>query len=150
MSCVLGYILLILTRKWKLLTKCCPRTDNLDLRNFFNWKFVVFLLRKSYYSREILFMHHIPRNVLVPGIFSPSQRNFRGPKGSWRLQGFSRVQENYGGPRGSLELQWSWWVSGFHFWNRSKACTPIENHLTIKLKHQIRLIILNKKQSKWK
>ena len=32
-SCVLGYILLILTNY-------CPRRDNLELRNFYDWKTV--------------------------------------------------------------------------------------------------------------
>ena len=99
MSCVFGYILLILTN-------CCPRRNNLELRNFYDLKTAASQIKITYYySGEILFTHHIPRNTggsgVVPGKFLGScgilvgPRDWNGSRGSWASRGSNRSR----GPR---------------------------------------------------
>ena len=85
MSCVLGYILLILKN-------CCPRRDNLELRNFYDWKSVALDIENlllfprnpfhATHPEEYRWFQGGPREIL--GVLKCSE-------GSRRLEEISRV-----------------------------------------------------------
>ena len=103
MSYVLGYILLISTRNWKIQTNCCPRAD--DLENFKIEK-LQFL---KYKNKYLLFLRNLLQAPL-PKEYWSSQGDTWCPKGFWRscrvpevergLGVSQRVPEGPGSPRG--------------------------------------------------
>ena len=93
MSYVLGYILLISTRNWKIQTNCCPRAD--DLENFTIEK-LQFL---KYKNKYLLFLRN-PLQAPLPKESWSSQGDTWCPKGFWDPAESQRLKGVLGCPRG--------------------------------------------------